>query len=106
MRLASTFGFQARSLSSRDTPGSIFSCAYYEKKCPLLTKGFCKVEGFGMKMKKSKDNLPWCGSLPSLCNEEMKVNNLRRKSSNYIASNLSINRNYFIEKKLYINFIF
>ena len=52
-------------LLSGDTPGSVF--AYYSlcKELSVPVAGILQVGGIWDENKKSKDNLPWCGWIPS-----------------------------------------
>ena len=62
-----------KSLASGNTPGSAF--AYYSlcRELSISVIGFLQVGGVWDVRKKLKDNLPWCGWLPSKPNEVIEI---------------------------------
>ena len=84
----------AKSLPSGDTPGSVF--AYYSlcKELSIPVMGILQVGGVWDENKKSKDNLPWCGYLPSTYNEGMKTND------SILEENNLHNIAYFLRRNL------
>ena len=64
----------AKPLSSGDTPGLVFAYHSLCKELSVPVAGIIQVGGVWDENKKSKDNLPWCGFIPSIYKEGGKKN--------------------------------
>ncbi len=63
------------SLPSGNTPGSAFAYLALCRQLSISLVGFLQVGGVWDVSKKVKDNLPWCGWLPSKPNEMIEIIN-------------------------------
>ncbi len=63
------------SLASGNTPGSAFAYAALCRQLSISFVGFLQVGGVWDVSKKVKDNLPWCGWLPSKPDEMIEIIN-------------------------------
>ena len=72
------------SLASGNTPGSVFAYSALCRQLSISLVGFLQVGGVWDVSKKVKDNLPWCGWLPSKPDELIKITN-------------NANRDYFMD---------
>ncbi len=63
------------SLASGNTPGSAFAYSALCRQLSISLVGFLQVGGVWDVSRKAKDNLPWCGWLPSKPNEMIEITN-------------------------------
>ena len=63
------------SLASGNTPGSAFAYSALCRELSISLVGFLQVGGVWDATKKVKDNLPWCGWLPSNPDETIEITN-------------------------------
>lgn len=88
------------SLSSGNTPGSAFAYSALCRQLSIPLVGFLQVGGVWDVTKKVKDNLPWCGWLPSKPDEMIEI--INNANTNYLMDMEDVKFNLH-RKLLYIS---
>ncbi len=89
-----------KSLDSGNTPGSAFAYSALCRQLSVSLVGFLQVGGVWDESKKVRDNLPWCGWLPSKPDEMIEITN--NTNTNYLM-NIEDVAFYLRRKILYLS---